>query len=218
MKWITEAFSMVFAQLGTWMLIGLVMFVMMFVLFTLGNVQLLGMLRTVLMPVFLAGVIYAAARQEGGERVRVGDLFAGFREKFAPLALVGLLWSFIGIVASQVLLELTGIKSFMAWGPGVGLGLILLAFLFLLLLAPSFYALMWLAPALVLRHDLSPVEAMKNSFRITLRNSRAVIHYVVVGAIVMLIALIPFGLGLLIAFPVLLVSLYTAYRDLFIEP
>ncbi|GAA5173694.1 hypothetical protein GCM10025771_01540 [Niveibacterium umoris] len=218
--WITEAFSMVFAQLGTWVLLWLVMFVIMFIL---GVIPLLGVVSNVLMPVFTAGVIFAAARQDAGERVEVGDLFAGFREKFGPLALAGLLFLVAAVVIGggiALILGLTVLGSVMAGGASAvarNIGIILLAFPLILVVLLAIYSLIWFAPALILRHDFQPVDAMKASFHVTLRNWPAVLVYGLVATVVVIIAAIPFGLGLLVAGPALLVSFYTAYRDLFLE-
>lgn len=220
LAWITEAFSMVFAQLGPWVLMWIVMLVI-FIL--LGLIPFLGVVSNVLMPVFFAGVIHAAWKQDSGERIEVGDLFAGFREKFGPLALVGLLFLVAAVVVFGVIFAIAGVTIFasvMQGGSnaiGRNIGLILLAVPLLLLVSLAVYSLVWFAPALVLRHDLSPVDAMKTSFRVTLRNWPAVLLYGVVATVVALIAMIPFGLGLLIAGPALVVSFYTAYRDLFLE-
>lgn len=219
--WITEAFSMVFAQLGSWVLLWLAMFV---ILFVLGMIPLLGIVSNVLMPVFAAGVIYAAAKQDSGERIEVGDLFAGFREKFGPLALSGLLFLVAAIVIGgglTVILGFTVFASLMSGGAsalGRNIGLVLLALPLIFVVVLTLYSLVWFAPALILRHDFQPVDALKTSFKVTLRNWSAVLIYGIVAFIVLIVAAIPFGLGVLIAGPALLVSVYTAYRDLFLEP
>jgi uncharacterized membrane protein len=41
--------------------------------------------------------------------------------------------------------------------------------------------------------------------------------YFLLAMVLILIAIIPFGLGLLVAGPVMYASIYAAYRDIFIE-
>ena len=219
LAWITEAFSMVFAAPGNWVLLWLAMFV---ILLILGMIPLLGIVSYVLTPVLMAGVIHAAARQDSGDTFEVGDLFAGFREKFGPLALSGLLFVVAATVIGgglALILGFTVFASLMGGGSTAiarNLGIIIIAMPLILVVIMAIYSLVWFAPALILRHDFQPVDAMKLSMKVTLRNWAAVLVYGIAAFVVVLIAAIPFGLGLLIAGPALLVSFYTAYRDLFL--
>jgi uncharacterized membrane protein len=62
------------------------------------------------------------------------------------------------------------------------------------------------------------VQALAQSFRACLRNIVPFLLYGVLLTIIFLIAAIPLGLGLLVAVPVLIASVYTAYRDIFYAP
>ncbi|MCX9154745.1 BPSS1780 family membrane protein [Niveibacterium sp. 24ML] len=220
LAWITEAFSMVFAQLGPWVLMWLLMMVIIVVL---SMIPLLGMVSNILLPVLFAGFIVAAAKQDAGERVEVGDLFAGFREKFGPLALVGLLFLVASFVVFGIIFAVGAVTVFASVMSGgsqallANIGLLLLAIPVFMAAGLLVYSLIWFAPALVLRHDMQPLDAMKTSFKVTLRNLPAAIVFSLVATVVMIIAVIPFGLGLLVAGPAMSVSIYTAYRDLFLE-
>ena len=85
------------------------------------------------------------------------------------------------------------------------------------LLAPLMAAL-WFAPALVYFHNEPPLTALKVSFFACLKNWLPFLVYGVLLLILLLIAAIPLGLGLLVAGPMTLISGYTSYRDLFTDP
>jgi uncharacterized membrane protein len=75
----------------------------------------------------------------------------------------------------------------------------------------------WFAPALVMIHDMAPIEAMKASFFACLRNLVPFLLYGLVMFIAAVIAVIPFGLGMLVWVPVAVASTYVAYRQIFTE-
>jgi uncharacterized membrane protein len=97
------------------------------------------------------------------------------------------------------------------------IGLVLLVGLGGLLLYLPLGLSVWWSPALVFLHDLSPFEAMKRSLFACVRNWRALLVFAVLALFMCLVAIIPFGLGLLIAGPVLAISWWAGYRDLFVE-
>jgi len=73
----------------------------------------------------------------------------------------------------------------------------------------------WFAPTLVLFHDMKAVDAMRLSFFACLRNFLPFLVYGVISAILLLLAMIPLGLGLLIMIPTMTASLYVSYKDIF---
>jgi uncharacterized membrane protein len=95
------------------------------------------------------------------------------------------------------------------------LGLVFL--LFFALVVPLLMAI-WFAPALVMLHDLKPVDALKASFTGCLKNIPAFLIYGIVGLVLAIVATIPLVLGWLILGPVAIASAYTGYRDIFTQP
>jgi uncharacterized membrane protein len=75
----------------------------------------------------------------------------------------------------------------------------------------------WFAPALVMLHDMPPIEAMKASFFACFRNFVPFLVYSLVMGFTLFIAILPFGLGLLVWVPVAIASTYAAYRQIFTE-
>ena len=75
----------------------------------------------------------------------------------------------------------------------------------------------WFAPALVVFHQLGPVEAMKDSFLGCLRNVLPFLVYGIMFTLLAILATIPLGLGWLVLGPVTVASIYTAYRDIYLS-
>ena len=76
----------------------------------------------------------------------------------------------------------------------------------------------WFAPVLIVLHGMSPVEAMKTSFMGCLYNILPFLVYGVVAMVLFFIAMIPLMLGLLVLVPMLIASVYIAYRDIYLQP
>jgi uncharacterized membrane protein len=85
-------------------------------------------------------------------------------------------------------------------------------------LSVPLYMALWFAPCLILFNDAQPVQALSQSFRACLKNIIPFLVYGVLLTIIFVVAAIPFGLGLLVAVPILIASVYTAYRDTFYAP
>lgn len=73
----------------------------------------------------------------------------------------------------------------------------------------------WFAPALVLFHDMKALDAMRLSFSACLRNVLPFLIYGVISAVLLVLAMIPLGLGLLVMIPTMTASLYISYKDIF---
>ena len=70
-------------------------------------------------------------------------------------------------------------------------------------------------PALVVFHNVAPLQAMMASFRVCLKNMGPFLLYGVVMLILFVLAAIPAFLGYLVLLPVLMGAQYASYRDLF---
>ena len=124
-----------------------------------------------------------------------------------------------------VVLLITGVGVFavMAGGgqdaaaTGAAALTILLAVLIALALSMPLLMAVWFAPPLVVFHDLGAVEAMKASFTGCLRNVVPFLVYGIVALVLLFVAMLPLLLGLLVATPVLLASIYTSYRDVYLR-
>ena len=178
-------------------------------------------------PVFAAGLMVACRSLETGGEFELEHVFAGFKQNFASLIIVGLIFMAASLALILVFALFAGFGMVMSFATGdtseawpaimaSGISIAFGSLVVLLLMVPllMFY---WFAPALVMMHDMAPVAAMKASFRGCLRN---IVPFLVYGFIMLLlsfVAMIPLGLGLLVWVPVAVSSTYAAYRSIYTE-
>jgi uncharacterized membrane protein len=75
----------------------------------------------------------------------------------------------------------------------------------------------WFAPALVILDDQPGFWALWISLLACLHNAMPLLLYSIVSSVLLLLAVIPFGLGLILWIPVMLLTIYTSYRDVFVS-
>lgn len=100
-------------------------------------------------------------------------------------------------------------------GIAASLGVGMLVLLVVLAIGVLIAMAMWFAPALVVFNDTAPIDAVRRSFAATLKNIVPFIVYGVIYLVAALIASIPFGLGWVLLAPLVMLSMYTSYRDVF---
>jgi uncharacterized membrane protein len=181
----------------------------------------------VLQPVFAAGFVIACRSLETGGEFELEHIFAGFKRNFANLLIVGLIFMAGWVVLLLVFAIFAGFGLVMAFMTGnandilpavlaSGMSILMGTLVMLLLMVPLMMAY-WFAPALVVMHDMAPVAAMKESFRGCLRNIIPFLIYGVVMMVLAVVAVIPFGLGLLVWVPLAITSTYAGYRSIYTE-
>jgi len=181
----------------------------------------------VLNPAITAGFVVACYSLERGGEFELEHLFAGFKTNFGSLVVVGLLLlagyvviflAFAMIAGFSILTAvLAGHAQDMATMVMSSAVTILLGTLVALALMVPLLAAYWFAPALVVMHGLSPVAAMKASFRACMRNFVPFLVYGLVMMVFAILAVIPFGLGMLVWIPLAVASTYAAYRQIFTD-
>ena len=212
-----------------WVLMSVTFFVLIMVLSVIPGVSLLVYLGT---PVLMAGFVIGADHLRRGESLEIGHLFAGFKRNFSSLLAIGGIY--LGsIVAVIMIVGLLGAILFFVGGGWSGMGnlrslsdllasgfifkMLLLVLLALAAIVPVMMA-MWFAPALVVMHDIPAVNAMIMSFKGCLKNFLPFLVYGLLASVIMVISMIPLGLGLFITWPMLYTALYASYRDIFVAP
>lgn len=221
--WIVEGFGYFKRAPGQWIAMVLIWALLIIVM---SLIPLVNMAVSLLSPVFIGGMMIACRRQDNGEQPEVADLFAGFKEKFVPLLILGalMLGATIALtIVMAVLMMIVGGGAMMsgaamggeagAWA-AMGLGMLIVLLIALALSVPIAMAF-WFAPVLVAVGDVQPVEAVKQSFNGCLKNIVPFLIYGLVALVISIIAVIPFGLGLLIWGPVLFGSVYAGYKDIY---
>ncbi|MEN3109736.1 BPSS1780 family membrane protein [Uliginosibacterium paludis] len=205
-----------------WIALSLVFGVLWFVLSIIPGVNFLA---GIIFPVFTGGIMIACENQRQTGSLAIGDLFAGFREKLGPLALVGLISIGLSFATMIPLLLLFGLSFFgVIFGasalPSLGafsIGGIVLAVVLMLVIGCVLWSVLWFAPALICLQNLAPMEAMKASFWGCWRNPLAGLLYGLGALFLLIIGAIPLLLGLLVVMPMLSASVYAGYRDIYFE-
>ena len=220
-EWIVSGFALFKQQPGIWILIVLVLLACSILISLVPLIG--GLANLLLLQVFMGGIMTGCRALDRDGSLEVGHAFAGFRQNTSNLVVLGLLALIGWVIILIPALLLMGGGSFLAMLRGGGdvvsvaaIGFtFMLAMLVVLALSVPLYMALWFAPPLVVFHGMAPVAAMQVSFFACLKN---LIPFLLYGAIVValaVIAAIPFGLGFLVLAPVVMASIYTAYRDIF---
>jgi hypothetical protein len=216
--WLAESFRLFRGAPLAWMGIVAGWVVMLFGALI---VPLLGpVLVNLLQPVFFASFAVAAYRQAHGERVSMGDLFLGFKRSVRALLNLGMVNAFlqIGIFFVMSALGLPtwpadrdfDLREYMGMVQQYSLTL-WVGFALMLVVSGA----LWFAPQLIAFHGMTASHAIRWSAYAALANFGALVLYGLVLFVVLFIAWIPFGLGLLAAVPVFVISTYVGYREVF---
>lgn len=224
-SWITAGWSYFsrnpFAWIGAlivWMLLMVVGSLIPF----LGSLAI-----NLLAPVFTAGFLLGANEQREGGNFEVSHLFAGFSHNTGGLVLVGLFYMIGMVLITVVVAMMVGGTLFAMSGTlqsansdpqalamTLG-GPMLIAVLVAALLVIPLMMAYWFAPGLVALEGVSPIDAMKMSFSACLKNIMPFLIYSLIALLLMIVAIIPFGLGLFVLMPVMIAAMYASYRDIF---
>lgn len=221
--WIGQGWKL-FARSPLMWIISLVILFVIAIVFAL--IPFIGQLAfQLLSPVVSAGYVVACRAIERGGEFELEHLFAGFKRNFGSLVLVGLVVLVLGVALMLVFAVFFGFSLFGAFMAGdheqamaamaASSAALLLGVLVCLAIFIPVMAAYWFAPALVVMHGMAPLAAMKESLIGCVRNILPMILWGLVMGVIMLIASIPFGLGLLVAVPVMIASSYAAYRAIF---
>ncbi len=216
-EWLSTGWRIFRRQSGIWVLLTMVLGLIMIVL---GVIPIVSLAVTLLMPVFVGGLMLACRKIEQDDEIELADLFSGFKHAGGSLVLVGLIslgLMFAIMIPAIAMMFMGGFVTGAGGGTfGLGTGMIIAMLVFMALVIPVYMAL-WFAPPLVVFHGHTPSHAMTQSFRGCLKNLVPFLLYGLILFVLMIVATIPLLLGWLILIPVLVTSIYAAYRDIFFE-
>ncbi len=229
-RWLGEGFRLFRQDPWVWILNIIIFLVIMIIL---GTIPILSLVSSLVGPVFMGGLILGCRDQDRGRPLEVAHVFAGFREQTGRLVAVGalnLLATILIFVVAMALMMTFGMGQDMltamqglengAMAPGAvppdAVGMLLMLLVVALVAIPV-AMLFWFAPALVVLHPaLGVTEALGLSFRGCLRNVLPFLIYGLVLFVLAILASIPFMLGWLVLWPVLIGSIYASYKDIFL--
>ena len=229
--WITEGWRLFAGAPGVWIVI---LLIYLGINVVLSLIPLIGGLAYLLLsPVLTGGILYGADRQARGETLEIGDLFRGFQDqgRMGPLVILGLI-SLAGYMLMGLIL-MVFVGGGIATGivlddPGQGItpemieGLFGVGFMVLILVELTLWAVIMMAmlyaiPLVMLgRQDAWP--AVQDSIAACWINMLPLLVFGLMGLVLAMIAVIPFGLGFLILWPVMVCAVYASYREVFAEP
>ena len=232
-QWIVDGFALFRKNPAMWIALTLILGVIWLVSMI---VPLFGpLLFNLFSPLLFAGLMVGCRALENGEDLEIGHLFAGFRDRAAPLVTIGGVYLVGTIVVVGVVLVVAGgsmlpsvlsksgtdIETLRAALRGMALALAVGAAIYLPLVM-----LIWFAPLLVIFDGMAPLAAMKLSFAACLKNT---LPFTVYGLAILglwILMSLPAAMGvvgallvivlLVTSIPVLVCSIYASYRDIFI--
>jgi uncharacterized membrane protein len=225
-QWIAEAFQLFRKNPLIWVVLNLAL---MLIGVGLSVLPVIGAyVLYLLTPMFLGGIMVAAKDLEAGQDIEIAHLFRGFRHNTAHLVTVGGVYLVGQVVISGVMLTVGGPEFQEAVKAGIGAldvsaltpegaRRVLQAMLAGTVLFVPLAMAVWFAPTLVILDDQPGYQALWTSLLACLRNALPLLIYSIVSSVLLLFAVIPFGLGLILWIPVMLLTIYTSYRDVFVS-
>ncbi len=185
-SWLEKGISQTLKpQWGMWMLIGLIYGIISIVL---GLIPLINIIVPYLLaPVFTAGLILGAHKIYQGEKLEVGQLFAGFSlPQSSQLFLFGLITILVYIGLFMLMFAFVGFEFISLAMSGEEpdpqvlasmMGKFILLIPLGLIAGIIFLLALWFPPALIGLHGLSAMEALKLGFKGAMKNIGAVIVF-----------------------------------------
>lgn len=212
-RWILSGWEMFRTAPATWIGISVAFLALVAVA---GMVPILNFAVNLVIPVFAGGIVIGCKAIEDGEGLRFEHLFAGFSRNLGGLLMIGLLFLLAVVVVGVVfgIVVALGVAG-AAVSAGAFSPMIVVAALVAGAVFVPIGMAVWLAPPLVVFHDVSAFQAMKTSFFVAWRNFLPFLVYSLVVLVAAVLATIPVFLGWLVLMPVLYASLYAFYRDAF---
>lgn len=212
--WIRDAFFLVREQPLTWILYSAIYLLLQVLANMIPGVgQLLAM---VAVPVFTGSFVLLAQRASQGETLRISDLQTGLKQY--PRPLIGLGFAYVGLLMAAMLLAILLFAGGNMPGKHMSqmpFGEMLAAAGLMLIAMIAATLLYWFAPAAVVLAGQKPWQAMRLSLQAGVRNTGAILFCGSLLAITMLLAMLPWGLGLVLWLPIMFVSVFTAWQDVF---
>lgn len=243
-RWFADAWAFTAEQRGTFVGV-FVLYILVSAAFSF--VPLVGAIASALLtPVITGGLQLGFDAVRRGERLEVACLFAAFQTHTGKLIGVGAISLGMGILIGVIVIAIVGVSFFSLLTPGAAptpeqiyalLLPALLAVLVAIAVALPLYMFLWFAVPLIVLGGLDVGAALKASFSACLRNIMPFLVWSVVVLVLWLVAAIPallvwpalgifpaigtyalmmIAFGLLLG-PVIMVSVYLGYRDIFYE-
>ncbi len=209
-EWLSGAFNLFTKKPGEFIVAGLLLFVVSFIL---NFIPVVGTgLATMIGVVAVGAFMFACKALDDGQ-----DPIAAAQKAFqvTPLFILGLIAAGMGIAIGL----LGGAMVVMAVGmvfisPFLGAAMGAITGLLMMLVSVPMIMALWLAPGLVVMKGTQPVEAIRLSFVASMKNFVPFIIFYLLAAVATFIGSLVI-VGVIVVFPILLIATYLAYKDIF---
>jgi hypothetical protein len=216
--WIVSGFNLFKANPAMWIIL---LVIYLAIMIPISMLPVIGsVVSTLLAPVFAAGMMWGCQALIKNQDLEINHLFEGFKRNTSQLISIGGIYmvSLLFVAVIVVLALDKDTAELLVQGkdlsPEQADAMLMPIMIALLLIMPVLMAY-WFAPVLAGLHNLSAVEAMKLSFSACLKNMLPFLLYGLIFMVLLIVAIIPFGLGLLVVAPMMMTSLYSSYADVF---
>lgn len=219
-SWVGESWQIFKARPLLW--IGLLFAYIGFALVMgiLSAIPILGFFANVAMgiiiPMLMAGIYYIAYGVENGDDVAFGDVTIAFSQgKFRDFFFLWL-WQFLIMLGLVVIIAgLTSVLDISLEStndPMMTILLLLISLAFIILIA----MMSIFSPIFVLFHDLEAWDAMKLSLKGCFKNMLPFLLNGIMFGLLFIVGLITLGLGFFVIAPMMIITIYVAYRQIFL--
>jgi len=219
MAWFAESFRLFRQAPATWLAICAAWLVL-----TLGLmiVPIVGAVASnFLQPVFFASFAITAYKQAAGEKISMNDLWSGFRRNARALINLGALL-LLAQLAILVIMAILGLPTANSGDRDLSIAeyvellrgkewILAVGFLLTALVKGA----VWFAPPLIAFHGMTTTQAMRWSLYAAIANIGAMMVYGTVLLGIFILALIPWALGLVLVVPLMAISTFVGYREVF---
>lgn len=199
-----------------------------FVVFiVLSLIPLVNLITAIAMPVFVAGFGSCARSVQRTGSFELGQVFDGFRTRMGTQLLAGLLYLvalIVGIAILAVLFGATGLFGILSGGVHGqeaaaalfgSLGLFFFLAYFVVMI--GVVSTIMFTPYIIHETQLSAPQAMLASIKGCMKNIPAFLVGLLVYIGLAIVATIPIGLGWLVLLPVLFLTVFAAYSEIYYE-
>ena len=221
-EWFKCGWNLFKQDFGTWFIMLLIFIGIAIVLNLIPFIG--GLAFAVISPVLVGGILYAASQMDQGQKIEIGHLTQGFKDKerMNKLLMLGVLTLVAQIILVFLAVIMLGGNAMMTAGEsaefdpatmmttGMSISMLLIMLVAMLIAMGFVYA-----TPLVMLDGLSPVESIKTSFSACVQNILPLLVFGIIYILIAIIAMIPFGLGMLILIPVTFLAMYCSYKSIF---
>lgn len=231
-RWLGLGWDLMKERFWMWIGVIIIYFIISIIISTIaGFIPLLGpIISPFISSVLTAGIIAIAHQQYETRRMDVDNLFYGFYNKrylsimgaygisflillfgvilamvVSGAAIIDIIYAASGDYSEEIVAEMMMNNS-----AGFSLFVIIIA-----IFGTISTAAYWFAPALVLVNNYRAFPAVKASLAAVKANLSGGLLFFILLFFILVISIIPFGLGLLITLPLSYTAMYASYRDIF---